>query len=488
LTEDIDLLRRIWNWVVAEPEGDPMVRSIVRMTLGLLTAAVLTGAAVAVGSSPASAAPDGLTLVAVRDSLLETHYWYRQTYQGHPVLGGFYARHVDHTTGAVSVTDGRRTVGTLARTLAVFSEGDARAVAGRTGGQPYRSELVVVPGVSSVLAWDVTSDTGRGSTRTVVDAATGGVLVVESLVKHVDGSGRVFDPNPVVTLQNEGLTDANNADLAVFGPAYKNVTLTRLDGSGQLRGSFARNVSASAVKSTTNTFVFNRSQAGFEQTMGYYQITRAQEYIQSLGFTNVNNEGQKYRTTGLKDDNSFYDPATDRLTFGTGGVDDAEDAEVIWHEYGHAIQDAQVPGFGSTEEAGAIGEGFGDYWAFTMSTAVSSNTATTPLACIADWDSTSYTTGTPHCLRRVDGTKVYPRDVEGEVHADGEIWSRALFDIHAALGRTNANKVILEAQFSFAPDTTFKAAAQTTVATAQRLFGTPAANACRTAFHNRGIL
>ena len=289
-------------------------------------------------------------------------------------------------------------------------------------------------------------------------------------------------------LQNEGLTDQNNADAAVFSPAYRNVTLSRLDGSGQLRGSFARNTSANAVRSSTNTFLFNRSQAGFEQVMGYYQITQAESYIQSLGFTNVNNEAQKYRTTGLKDDNSFYDPAVDRITFGTGGVDDAEDAEVIWHEYGHAIQDAQVPGFGSSPEAGAIGEGFGDYWAYTMSIPVSQDTRTTPLACIADWDSVAYTTDVPHCLRRVDGTKIYPRDVVGEVHADGEIWSRALFDIHAALGRTNANKVILEAQFSYAPGTTFRAAAQATVDTARQMLGAGAANACQQAFHARGIL
>jgi hypothetical protein len=37
-----------------------------------------------------------------------------------------------------------------------------------------------------------------------------------------------------------------------------------------------------------------------------------------------------------------------------GGVDDAEDADVILHEYGHAIQDNQVPGFGSSLEAGAM--------------------------------------------------------------------------------------------------------------------------------------
>ena len=55
------------------------------------------------------------------------------------------------------------------------------------------------------------------------------------------------------------------------------------------------------------------------------------------------------------------------LRFGKGGVDDAEDAEVILHEYGHAIQDSQSRRLRRSEEAGAIGEGFGDYWAATVS-------------------------------------------------------------------------------------------------------------------------
>ena len=83
---------------------------------------------------------------------------------------------------------------------------------------------------------------------------------------------------------------------------------------------------------------------------------------------------------------------------------------------------------------------------------------------------------------------MYPDDVQGEVHADGEIWSRALFDIHAGLGRNRANTVILEAQFGFAPDTSFAAAAEHTVATAQALYGTDAANTCRAAFEARGLL
>jgi Zn-dependent metalloprotease len=48
-------------------------------------------------------------------------------------------------------------------------------------------------------------------------------------------------------------------------------------------------------------------------------------------------------------------------------VDDAEDADVIVHEYGHAIQADQVPGFGAGGDAGGMGEGFGDYLAGTIS-------------------------------------------------------------------------------------------------------------------------
>ena len=161
---------------------------------------------------------------------------------------------------------------------------------------------------------------------------------------------------------------------------------------------------------------------------------------------------------------------------------------MIWHEYGHAIQDDQVPGFGEELEAGSIGEGFGDYWAFTMSQATSQGTALTPLACIADWDATSYTDDEPHCLRRVDGAKMYPADLEGEVHADGEIWSRALWDIRTALGDTKATTLIVEAQFDFTVDISFHDAALATVASADKLYGKQAANAARLAFQARGIL
>ncbi len=233
--------------------------------------------------------------------------------------------------------------------------------------------------------------------------------------------------------------------------------------------------------------MFTRSRSGFEQVMALYHLTQAQRYIQSLGFTNINNRPQEYRTTGLSADRSFYDPATKGITYGSGGVDGAVDAEVIWHEYDHAILDDIVPGFGLTAEAAAIGEGFGDYWAFTMASAVSPDTATTPWACIGDWDSTSYTTGTPHCQRRVDTNKTYPASLDGDQHEDGEIWSRALFDIIGSLGRAPADTVILQSLFSISPGATMSAAARAIIATAETLYGPSAADVCAQAFQARGI-
>jgi Zn-dependent metalloprotease len=120
---------------------------------------------------------------------------------------------------------------------------------------------------------------------------------------------------------------------------------------------------------------------------------------------------------------------------------------------------------------------------------VSNVIAPTPDApCVADWDSVSYTSGIPHCLRRVDLDLHYPADLSGEVHHDGQIWSRALWDIRQALGHVKADTIILEAHFAFAPDTLMPAAAQATVAAAQNLYGKSAANAVRAAFEARGIL
>jgi zinc metalloprotease ZmpB len=307
------------------------------------------------------------------------------------------------------------------------------------------------------------------------------------------GTGRVFLPNPVADLQNQSLTDQKDADYAALQPAYHNVTLTNLDGSGFLRGDWANVVSETGnpAFSPTNTFLYNRHQDEFEQVMGYYWVTEAQRYIQSLGFGTgrfapVNKESQDIRINQWGLDNSFSWDKKDLLRFGKGGVDDAEDAEVILHEYGHAIQDSQQTpfGYGFSTEARSIGEGFADYWAVTVSDVVS---PTPDEACVADWDSVSYTSTVPHCLRRVDRNLHYPADLNGAVHHDGQIWSRALWDIRNALGHIVADTIILQAQFG-QRDPTMPQLAANTVATARSLYGNAVANTVKAAFVARGIL
>ena len=310
------------------------------------------------------------------------------------------------------------------------------------------------------------------------------------------GSAQVFVPNPVQSLGDESLTDQKDADSAVPAAAYHTVQLTNLDGSGFLSGDYATIYSETGnpAYSPTNTFAYTRHQDEFEQVMAYYWITEAQKYIHSLGIgvtrRAIDNQPQRIRINQLGADNSFEtDHPTLEVRFGKGGVDDAEDAEVILHEYGHAIHSSQNFSFAS-EEAGAISEGFGDYWSVTVSDVVSKALGVPerePLPCVADWDSTSYTSGPVHCLRRVDLNLHYPADLNGEVHHDGQIWSRALWDIRNALGNRKADTIILQGSFDF-PGTSMPALATSTVNAAQSLYGNSAANAVRTAFRNRGIL
>jgi zinc metalloprotease ZmpB len=310
------------------------------------------------------------------------------------------------------------------------------------------------------------------------------------------GTGSVFVPNPVQSLGDESLTDQKDADAAVPAAAYHRVTLTNLDGSGFLHGDYATVYSQTGnpAYSPTNSFLYTRHQDEFEQVMAYYWITEAQKYIHSLGFGEwlrpIDNQPQRVRINQLGYDNSFEtDHPILELRFGKGGVDDAEDAEVILHEYGHAIHSSQNFSFAS-EQAGAISEGFGDYWAVTVSDVVSKALGVPelePLPCVADWDSTSYTSDVPHCLRRLDLDLHYPGDLSGEVHHDGQIWSRALWDIRQALGNVEADTIILQGSFDF-PGTTMPDLANRTVDAAQQLYGNAAKNAVRQEFVDRGIL
>lgn len=351
------------------------------------------------------------------------------------------------------------------------------------------SRLVVyVADGSASLAWHVTRATPGGATWTALIHAGSGKLLAspKDENRYVNGTGRVFPDNAVVATRNNTLRDNGDAASAVPVSAYTNVVLQGLAGNGFLDGQYASSArTRRRALSATNSFLFDRSNDGFSETMGYYYIDFAERYIQSLGFSSVNNRQQVFAVNRLKQDNSFYSPSTKEISLGTGGVDDAEDAEVILHEYGHSIQDNQVPGFGSSREAGSMGEGFGDYWGGSVGAQFSGGFQD---LCLADWDATSYSSSNPPCLRRLDSTKTYPGSIVGEVHADGEIWSAALWQIRTAIGASKADKVILQHHFLLAAGASFTQAADALVTAAMNLgFSKNDVNSIRSILLARGF-
>lgn len=339
-------------------------------------------------------------------------------------------------------------------------------------GEPRLAWKIVVRGMNPRCEWKV-----------YVDAENDAVLQKIDLLKKASGKGRLFDPNPVIKLNDPTLKD--NSPMPAG--AYDEVDLPDLDGTGFLDGRFvSTRRTSSRVKKTDNKFLLNRKDKGFKEVMVYFHIDRVQRYVQKLGFTNILNGPIEVNVNGETDDNSAYSPLSKSLEFGTGGVDDAEDAEIILHEYGHAIQDAQVPGFGASHECGSIGEAFGDYLAGSFFEKVK---AAQFKPCVGTWDAVAYSSDTPPCLRRLDSKKKYPVDMTNEVHDDGEIWSACLWQLRSAIGnQQTADRLVIASHFLMTKIASFKDAANALITADKNLNTGKHETAIRKIFVDRGIL
>jgi Zn-dependent metalloprotease len=440
--------------------------------------------------------PGELADEAAVDSPLGTHVTFAQRVGGVRVFGAEVKVHVaaDGRIIALSNTsvpgiaiDTRPRIAPDRALEAVLAALPTAQAAERDGDAETELVIRADAGAAPVLAYRIVVPTTGPTFETFVSATTGALLGEPTdLNRYVNGTGQVFRDNAVVATQNNNLVDSNDAASAVPSNAYSTVTLQGLTGNNRLDGQFASGSnSKSRATGTNNNFIFLRNTKAFSETMAYFHIDFAQRYIQSLGFTNVNNRQQVFAIDRSTADNSSYSPSTKRITYGTGGVDDAEDGEVIVHEYGHSVQDNQVPGFGAAEEGGAMGEGFGDYLAATVN---SSLTGDFQLVCIAEWDATSYAAGVPHCLRRLDSAKHYPADKDGEVHDDGEMWSATLFQIRTAFGAARADKLILQAHFLLSTRANFSDGSNALVTAAINLGFTAAqVTNLRTILRNRGF-
>jgi Fungalysin metallopeptidase (M36) len=328
----------------------------------------------------------------------------------------------------------------------------------------------------------------------LIDAATGRVLYKYDNLTEATGVARVFDPNPVITLDGSGdLLDERGRLRPPPADAYVTVRLTDLRNGGQLDG---RRVSTRATRDRVvhpdRRFEFPSTSAGFEEVMAYFHVDRAVHYLESLGF---NGRRAIFRAPivvnarGTREDNSAYSPHDRSLMFGTGGVDDAEDADIILHEFGHAIQDAICPQFGQSDEAAAMGEGFGDYFAASF---FADQKSPRFLTSIGTWDGVQEPAvgDEPPCVRRVDSRLTYEQfdhGVEADEHDNGQIWSATLWDIWTAVDRDVADRIILESHFQLDGFSTFARGARAILDADRNLYRGRHTSTLRQIFHRRGI-
>jgi Zn-dependent metalloprotease len=342
-----------------------------------------------------------------------------------------------------------------------------------------QTELVVWAGDNRDFAvcwkvWQFVSDP-LGDWEVLVDANSGQIRRVADRLCYENGTGLVFRPDPLTTAEvnygDNGYTDGSDASTPQlfaqeFVDSLRDITLSA--GVYHLQGPWVYDDDwdppTSPINTATNpdSFRFDRLAQGFEDVMVYYNIDTSQRWIQFLGFNNIQHAPIHVDPHGVNgQDNSYFVPSSNRIAYGEGGVDDAEDADVIWHEYGHAIQSSSVPGWGGGDEGG-MGEGFGDYWAGSFSYSISTYHDT----WVFNWDGHN-----PFWSGRVlNANYHYPED-NGEVHDAGMIWSQPCFETMEDIGREVMDRIVLQHHFLLGTNASMPTAAEAILTVDQNLYG-----------------
>jgi Zn-dependent metalloprotease len=286
-----------------------------------------------------------------------------------------------------------------------------------------------------------------------VDAATGAILEAEDRGRHVEGSGLVVDENPWVTpgpiarpfpyLMGDGYLRGQYADVWVFD-RYEN-------------GAFRRKRNAFSPE---GRFEASTDSPQFDEQMLYYHVTRARDWFNSrFGFTGRDHPLAAHahwptlnsNRVPVPYNNAYYSPYQSGLFFGDGtGVQRgglnplARDADVIYHEYTHAVVD-RITNLGRWRDdwGYALNEAFADYF----SCAISGNPA------MGEY-SVARSSGMRNLLspNRFPSHANLPSRGLPESHYTGIIWGATCWDLRLRLGAEKADRILFESLHFMPPD------------------------------------
>jgi len=280
---------------------------------------------------------------------------------------------------------------------------------------------------------------------TLVDAHDGKVLYRENKVEHfapvtssaagvtVNGTlypTHVYDPAQamglpymkIVSGSTTYYTDMNgNASTVPAG----NATLS-------LSGRWCNVMTGSTTPSMTSnlttgsTVSFDNNSTDRERT-AYYHINVIHDFVKSQPqlktFTTIDSP-MKTIVDVSGSCNAFYNGNCNFYAKGGKCNATALLADVMYHEYGHGLNSKVYAFYGQSFGNGAMGEGYGDIWAMSITK--------NPVMGIG------FYTANQNGIRRYDppNRKVYPADLVGEVHADGQIIAGAWWEVGLNMNST----------------------------------------------------
>ncbi|MEO6167464.1 MAG: M36 family metallopeptidase, partial [Chitinophagales bacterium] len=279
---------------------------------------------------------------------------------------------------------------------------------------------------------------------TQVDANNGEVLYRSNEICNSDDivvvSATVADPNPwepnvVRNLPDLKVTlDGTDYYTDLSGTILLDAATLPATATISLEGKWSKVVtgnSSVAISSFpadlvpgTNVVSFD-THANIEQRSAYYHVNVVHQFLK-LHLPDFEGMDEPLTTRVERTDgscNAFYDGSS--INFyqqGDGCYDLALAGDVVYHEYGHGIDIRFHDEYGNGLSNGAIGEGYSDVWGLGITD--------NPILGIgfSDTDPEGY-------VRRYDiNKKVYPQDIQGEVHVDGEIIAGAWWDTRLNIG------------------------------------------------------
>jgi len=264
-----------------------------------------------------------------------------------------------------------------------------------------------------------------------------------ALIPTPAASGKVFVENPVKSAGGCSSIHIDDQDLETTLNSYrKKIHLKNLIGSGALNGTYVEVHNCRDDDACeANEFIYNVNGNHFEEVMAYYHIDKFQQFLQSSKV----NATTKTIVQDVHDDTSSFPSSVFYIpNQGSGeGIylkkvntnrDDAEDADIIVHEYSHAINSylnrvwyITAAEINAPVQTKAAMEGFADF--------LTANYFKT--SKFGQWYGKIYSDGCP--LREIDNPSTYSSTLN--MRPMSLVWSGALWKIRKEIGKTVGDKV-----------------------------------------------